>query len=126
MMADHVNSGPAAGQAIAGCPAHVPPDQFRRFDYIADVLNAPTPFDGYLRLRGERPFWSDVSGGFWVLTDAAAIRECYQDAATFSNRNIGLGYTEYSRRMIPEQLDPPEHTKYRKLLSPFFTPASAR
>jgi cytochrome P450 len=126
MMADHVNSGSAAGQAIAGCPVHVPPDQFRRFDYIADVLSAPTPFDGYLRLRGERPFWSDVSGGFWVLTDAAAIRECYQDAATFSNCNIGLGYTEYSRKMIPEQLDPPEHTKYRKLLSPFFTPASAR
>src|SRR4029077_12780782 len=112
--------------APMGCPAHVSPDQFRHFDYIADVESAPTPFDGYLQFRGERPFWSDVSGGFWVLTDAATIRDCFQQPEIFSNRNIGLGYTEQSRKMIPEQLDPPEHGKYRKLLSPFFTPASAR
>ena len=112
--------------APMGCPAHVSQDQFRHFDYIADVESAPTPFDGYLQFRGERPFWSDVSGGFWVLTDAATIRDCFQQPEIFSNRNIGLGYTEQSRKMIPEQLDPPEHGKYRKLLSPFFTPASAR
>ena len=119
-------SGTDAATAPVGCPAHVPPDQFRHFDYIDDIESAPTPFDGYLQFRGEQPFWSDVSGGFWVLTDAAAVRDCFQHPEDFSNRNIGLGYTEQSRLMIPEQLDPPDHGKYRKLLSPFFTPASAR
>jgi cytochrome P450 len=118
--------GTDAAAAPVGCPAHVPPDQFRHFDYIDDIESAPTPFDGYLQFRGERPFWSDVAGGFWVLTNAATVRDCFQQPENFSNCNIGLGYTEQSRRMIPEQLDPPEHGKYRKLLSPFFTPSSAR
>jgi cytochrome P450 len=123
-----VNEAEVATSPVAppGCPAHVPADQFRHFNYIDDVLDADNPFDGYLRVRGQKPFWSDVSGGFWVLTTAASIRDCFQDAELFSNKNIGLGYTSYTRTMIPEQLDPPEHTKYRRLLSPFFTPASAR
>ena len=109
-----------------GCPAHVPADRYRVFDYTRDPLDAVSPFEGYLKLRGEPHFWSPVAGGFWVLTDGAAIRECFQDAATFSNRNIGLGYTKHTRTMIPEQLDPPEHGKYRRILSPYFTPTTAR
>jgi cytochrome P450 len=110
----------------AGCPAHVPADRYRVFDYTTDPLKGVTPFDAYLEFRGQPPFWSPVAGGFWVLTDAESIRDCFQDAYTFSNRNIGLGYTTYSRKMIPEQLDPPEHGKYRRILSPFFTPGAAQ
>jgi cytochrome P450 len=115
----------SAGGSLAappGCPAHVPPEQFRHFDYIRDIETATTPYDGYLQYRGEKPFWSDVDGGFWVLTDAAQVRDCFLDPETFSNRNIGLGYTAFPRTMIPDQLDPPEHTKYRKLLLPYFPP----
>ncbi len=119
----------SAGGSLAappGCPAHVPPEQFRHFDYIRDIETATTPYDGYLQYRGEKPFWSDVDGGFWVLTDAAQVRDCFLDPETFSNRNIGLGYTAFPRTMIPDQLDPPEHTKYRKLLLPYFPPTAAR
>jgi cytochrome P450 len=110
----------------AGCPAHVPAEQFRHFDYVKDIEAARDPYEGYLQYRGEKPFWSDVDGGFWVLTDAAQIRDCFLDPETFSNRNIGLGYTAFPRTMIPDQLDPPEHTKYRKLLLPYFPPTAAR
>ena len=47
-------SGTDAAAAPVGCPAHVPPDQFRHFDYIDDIESAPTPFDGYLQFRGEQ------------------------------------------------------------------------
>jgi cytochrome P450 len=116
----------ASVEAPLGCPAHVPPGQFHHFDYVKDVEAAPNPYQGYLKFRGEKPFWSDVDGGFWVLTDATQIRECFLDPETFSNRNIGLGYTAFPRTMIPDQLDPPEHTKYRKLLLPYFPPTAAR
>jgi cytochrome P450 len=110
----------------AGCPAHVPGDRVRVFDYAVDPLEDGSPVDGYLKFRGEAPFWSPVAGGFWVLTDQESIRACLQDADTFSNRNIGLGYDgRPGLVMIPEQLDPPEHTKYRRLLSPHFTPGAA-
>jgi cytochrome P450 len=113
-----------ASDDFDGRPAHVPADRYRVFDYTSDPLKAATPFEAYLEFRGEPAFWSPVAGGFWVLTDATSIRECFQDAVTFSNRNIGLGYADYSRKMIPEQLDPPEHGKYRRLLAPFFTPGA--
>jgi len=55
------------------CPAHVPVDRYRVFDYTHDPLKAATPFDAYLEFRGQSHFWSPVAGGFWVLTDAAAV-----------------------------------------------------
>jgi cytochrome P450 len=113
-----------ANDISEGRPANVSVDRYRVFNYTSDPLKAATPFDAYLEFRGEPAFWSPVAGGFWVLTDASSIRDCYQDPSTFSNRNLGLGYTDYSRRMIPEQLDPPEHGKYRRLLAPFFTPGA--
>jgi cytochrome P450 len=113
-----------ANEKSDGRPTNVPVDRYRVFDYTSDPLKAATPFDAYLEFRGDPAFWSPVAGGFWVLTDASSIRDCFQDPATFSNRNIGLGYTDYSRKMIPEQLDPPEHGKYRRLLAPFFTPGA--
>jgi hypothetical protein len=116
----------ALTSAPVGCPAHVPAEQFRHFDYIRDIEAARTPFDGYLAFRGEKPFWSDVDGGFWTLTSAAQVRECFLDPEAFSNRNVGLGYTAFPRTMNPDQLDPPEHTKYRKLLLPYFPPTAAR
>ncbi|MFC4944263.1 cytochrome P450 [Pseudonocardia sp. GCM10023141] len=96
------------------------------FDYARDPKNTPTPADTYLAFRNERPFWSPVSGGFWVLTNAQAMRDAFQDPASFSNRNIGLGYSGYPDLLIPEQLDPPDHRKYRGLLAPWFTPGVAK
>lgn len=125
-MTANMTSRPGNSNGSPGCPAHIPDGQFHHFDYIADIANASTPFDGYLQFRGEKPFWSDVSGGFWVLTNAAQLRDCFLDPEAFSNRNIGLGYTPYPRIMNPDQLDPPEHTKYRKLLLPHFPPSAAR
>ena len=112
-------------ESPAGCPVHIPPGRERVFDYASDPKKSATPFDAYLEFRGGPAFWSPVSGGFWLLTDAASVRDAYQDATSFSNRNIGLGYSGYPELMIPEQLDAPEHRKYRSLLASWFTPGAA-
>jgi cytochrome P450 len=58
--------------------------------------------------------------GTWVLTRAADIRAALQDAATFSSKitrsNSGLS-------LIPLELDPPEHPKFRAIMNPIFSPA---
>jgi cytochrome P450 len=54
------------------------------------------------------------------LTHAADIRAALQDAQTFSSKimrsNSGL-------RLIPLELDPPEHPLFRALMNPIFSPA---
>ena len=112
--------------STAGCPAHIPADRQRVFDYASDPKKAPSPFDAYLEFRGCPAFWSPAAGGFWVLTDGESVRDAYQDVGLFSSRNIGLGYSGYPDLMIPEQLDPPEHRKYRALLASWFTPNTAK
>ncbi|MFC4944299.1 cytochrome P450 [Pseudonocardia sp. GCM10023141] len=108
-----------------GCPAHVPPSSVHVFDYQADPRATPTPFDAYMALRDHSNFWSPVSGGFFVLTDAASIRDAYQDGVVFSSRTTGLNYTTFAAKMIPLQLDPPVHALYRRLLASAFSPAAA-
>jgi cytochrome P450 len=112
--------------SVRGCPVHIPPERQRAFNYATDPKKADTPFDAYLAFRDQPAFWSTETGGFWVLTDAESVREAYQNTDLFSSRNIGLGYTGYPEVMIPEQLDPPEHRKYRSLLASWFTPNTAK
>jgi cytochrome P450 len=112
--------------SVGGCPAHVPAHRVREFDYVIDPARTPTPFDKYLEYRGQSAFWTPNSTGYWVLTDYESIRDAYQDAATFSSVNVGVGYSGWDgEKFIPLQIDPPQHKRYRSLLAPFFTPAVA-
>jgi len=79
----------------------------------------------YDRLREQYPEGARSSAGprgFWVLTKCVPQREAYQMPAVFSNSAPGWYDPEPSYAWIPEMLDPPEHTKWRQLLSPFFSP----
>ena len=70
------------------------------------------------RLRAA-PLWI---GAVWVLTEAADIREAYQRYDLFSNYPSGLPARTGAPPMIPEDLDPPDHTKYRRAISGMFSP----
>lgn len=61
--------------------------------------------------------------GFWMGTNAKIIREVFQKPDLFSNSSPGWHETEPAFNLIPEYLDPPVHTSWRQLLSPFFAPA---
>ena len=73
--------------------------------YVAMIRNAPcvTPFDGLLMSYGRKS------------TDAIL-----RSADLFSSSTpLGLGNV---RPLIPLNVDPPEHAKYRKILDPLFAP----
>jgi cytochrome P450 len=89
---------------------------------------AADPYPVYQTLRDQCPVaHSDQYDGFWVLSHYADIDAAAQDTATFSSRSIsipveiGLG----GLRVPPLDQDPPEHTRFRRLLLPFFSPARA-
>jgi len=106
-------------------PAHVPAELVRDFDYHNDPEFLADPFAAFDRLRGTRVFWSTSFGGYWVLTRAEDIREAFQHPELFSNHPVGIPAGEgWPRKLIPEELDPPEHGVYRHILALPFSPGA--
>jgi cytochrome P450 len=61
----------------------------------------------------------------WVLTRHDLIRDAYLDYEHFSSTrdaNTGDVLGADMVRMIPVEVDPPEHQHYRRILNPLFTP----
>jgi cytochrome P450 len=76
-------------------------------------------------LRAKHPyFWSTFAQGFWVLTRAEAIRDAYQNPKVFSSSAMVAFEPDPPYLWIPEQLDPPEHTRWRQLLASSFSPGA--
>ena len=80
-------------------------------------LEYPQPH--YARMRAHRPVLR-VDGAVQTTT-RAALDTALRNAELYSSGMEGapLGV---ERPLIPLQIDPPEHRKYRKLLDPLFTP----
>ncbi|GAA4548380.1 cytochrome P450 [Pseudonocardia xishanensis] len=94
------------------------------FDHHDPRLGAePEPI--YAAMRADHPVaHSDVHGGFWVISDYENARYVLQHPELFTTRETvtippGLGN---ARPLLPLELDPPEHVKYRNLLAPVFAP----
>lgn len=70
-------------------------------------------------------FRSTTAQGFWVLTRFDQIREAYQTPEIFSSEALVAIEPDPPYKWIPIMLDPPEHTTWRHLLGPLFSPARA-
>jgi cytochrome P450 len=99
-------------------PAHVPARLVRDFDHHRDPVITGDPFTAFERYRDDRIFWTPAYGGYWVLTRSADIRMILCDATRFSNRHGSIPAAGWPRPLIRQELDPPEHGKYRALLIP--------
>jgi cytochrome P450 len=102
----------------------VPPQILPAFDHADDPSLLTDPFGTWDRLRAEhRAFGSDKHPDrtVWFLLNYDDIHRALQDPALFSSRSV-IAFTDEDHRWIPEELDPPEHTKYRQLLNPLFSP----
>ena len=81
------------------------------------------------RLRDESPVvWNEAAGGFWAVTRHADIAAASRDTDTFSSHADGIFPNR--DQVVPLDLarnlllfkDPPEHTKYRRILQTAFVP----
>jgi cytochrome P450 len=107
---------------------HIPPDRVVSFDPYRDPARTADPFSVFEEFRGKPLLWSPRYGGFWIATSAEIVRAVYQDPALFSSRLTGIpAGTFWPRPLLPLELDPPEHRKYRKILvRPFSAPSVSR
>jgi cytochrome P450 len=76
--------------------------------------------DAWKALRAAGPIVRS-NPGMVVATSTAAVDQVLHDPAVFSS-NPSAMYFGSESGAIPLQVDPPDHTKYRKMLDPLFTP----
>lgn len=87
-----------------------------------DVLANPYPT--YQRLRERDPVHRMRLVDAWVLTRYEDVQAVLQDHRRFSNQEAGAGDREYTKDRSMLDLDPPDHTRLRSLVSKAFTPRS--
>jgi cytochrome P450 len=103
------------------------------------------PFPTYDRLRSTHPVaYIDHGKGFWLVSRHALVDEVARDAERFSSQSGPLGSTRPSPAALARMaeidppgglpglvptlltLDPPGHSRNRRLISRAFSPAAAR
>lgn len=110
---------------------------------LDDVINTPEfaadPFPVYRELQETDPVQWSESWNCWVVTRYDDVRTCLQDAKRFSNvgRITGLFHRHFDAGQLAElkpiinhyshgliNIDPPGHTRIRRLLQEVFRPAT--
>jgi cytochrome P450 len=108
-------------------PPHVPLNLVVDFDLFEVPPDMRDPFEKWQALidAGAPPiFWSAYNGGHWIFLKYEDIREAYRNHESFSNRHQSIPKTDGWPILQPNGVDPPEHSKFRNLLIPLFTPAA--
>jgi len=103
------------------------PDLQVDFD-IHDSAAAEGIFDTYAEMREKCPVArSSKYGGHWVVTSYDDIHDIVRNPAVFSSRSINIPDSiGQDGEMIPIQIDPPDHTTYRGIINPLFSPRRMR
>ena len=103
-------------------PAHVPPSLVFDFNIYNDPRLKGDLHKSLKRLHQDLPdvFWTTANGGHWVVTRYDLQEEICTDHAHFSARGNHVPYDPDGMKMIPLNLDPPQHTWYRTILMRHF------
>ena len=110
---------------LAERPAHVSPERVVDFDYLAPEGHEHDVHRAWSRLHAPGIpdiVWTPHYGGHWIATRAADIDAMQLDSARFSHAAVNVPKAEQMIRLVPLEMDPPEHTPFRALLSPKFGP----
>lgn len=120
-----------ADQATYQIPDHVPQELVFDIEPADGDESITAPYALFHRMREQAPdlFYlprgpRTGTGSCWVVQSAELIREVFQDGTTFSSSSVGATGegSVWPRKLVPLELDPPEHGKYRRLLAAEFSP----
>ncbi|MFL6205969.1 MAG: cytochrome P450, partial [Acidimicrobiales bacterium] len=87
-----------------------------------EVARSPQPI--YQLLQADSPVFR-LDGVGVIVASREGVAEVLRDPATFSS-STDAHDMKTKRPLIPLQIDPPDHRKYRKLLDPLFAPQRMR
>jgi cytochrome P450 len=108
---------------VTGCPIDLErwSTKFDHFD--PDYTDEPYPF--WAALRDQCPvMYSELYGGFWVALRHEDMKRVAHDPGTFSSRKVNIP-DQWDFSMPPVKVDPPDHTRYRRMLQSAFSATEA-
>jgi cytochrome P450 len=114
---------------IDNVPGHVPSDRVIHFDFLRDPNLPADPYRTFKGLQQHKHdiVWTTANGGHWIALRRDTIKNIMTRSDLFSNAHIDIPPMLFREiKLIPEELDPPEHEKYRRLLNPLLSPAVIR
>lgn len=102
-------------------PAHVDPALVVDFDYIhPQGIEGGDVFRAFGRLHdGPDISWTPRYGGHWIATRGEDIQWIQENHALFSNAEKNVPKGSFPS-MPPITENPPDHTRYRAVLNPYF------
>jgi cytochrome P450 len=109
-------------------------DDSRPGQALAATLEEPgfyagNPFPHYARLRAEAPLAWNAQLGYWAVSKHADVVTISRDPEAFCSGKGILTFeigVEYPSPPTMMHTDPPDHTRYRKLVQPGFAPTRMR
>lgn len=95
---------------------------------IHDPAQADVVYDTYAEMRAKCPVaHSSRYGGHFVATRYEDIHDIVRNPQVFSSKVINVPASiGQDGEMIPIQIDPPDHTTYRGIINPLFSPKRMR
>jgi cytochrome P450 len=112
-----------------GCPFKTAESPEIQTDFdIHDPNRVETVHGDYAELRDRCPVArSTMWGGHWVMTRYEDIMEVMRKPEIFSSECVNIPPTiGQDGPMIPLEIDPPDHTTYRQIMTPLFSPTRMR
>jgi cytochrome P450 len=111
---------------VTAVPTHVRPDHVYDFDFLGAPELLSEPHRRIRRLHAEAPeiFWTPRNGGHWVVTRVAPALEMLRRQVDFAADPKFNQAKERWPRTIPNQVDDPDHSQFRRILNPWFSPAA--
>jgi len=120
----------------ASIPDHVDPALVYDYDLLGGMGEPVAPHVALLKAKREAPrvFFTPRNGGHWIATHYADVAAISADWESFTTEKLTFPHREQSEEeltdesiwLIPQGVDPPMHTTFRKLLNPFFSPAAVK
>jgi cytochrome P450 len=97
------------------------------YDHHGTSATPESAYQAWSEMRATCPIGrSEAHGGMWVVTGYPETVEILRDPDRFSSFPATLPSFPQESRMIPVELDPPDHQRYRALLAGPFSPRRAR
>lgn len=119
----------ASATAIPGTvPDHVPAELVRSIGMLISPEFLADPYEFFPRLHENNPplFYNvdPVMGNSWVTIKHDLAFKALRDAEHFTTETTSIFPRDPDNyfHLIPQELDPPEHRKYRNVLDPFLSP----
>jgi cytochrome P450 len=110
-------------------PTHVPEHLVVDFDVFGDIqIHEVQELARQWRAEKGPIVWTPHHGGCWIVIGAEEVRHGLTDTTIFdsASRGVKLAAIDKRERLIPIELDGPEHAAYRRILNPLFSPARTK